>query len=162
MSFVLGTQSLKHLEGVEPGLVLVVRRAILVTKQDFRVLEGVRSAEQMYINWGKGRSADTCLRAGVPAKYAQPSLSKVTWLKNPLGSNHRIMADGYGHAVDLGAIVDGKYDGNTVSRYDAIALAMLSAAHQLGERIRWGADWDEDGHYHEPGESDMGHFEIIK
>lgn len=161
MTFALGAKSQAHLVGVAPSLVRVVNRAITISAQDFMVVEGVRSKEQMCINWGKGRTSAACVSAGIDGKYAQPSAAKVTWLKNPLGSNHRMMADGFGHAVDLGAWVDGKYDGNTVSRYDKIALAMLQAAHLEGVRIRCGCDWDGDGHWHEPGESDMAHFELL-
>lgn len=161
MAFSLGTASRAHLLGVHPSLVGVVERAIEISSQDFMVVEGVRSKEQMCINWGKGRYPAECYRAGILATYAQPNLAKVTWLKNPLGSNHRVMPDGFGHAVDLGAWVDGKYDGNTVSRYDKIALAMFQAASEKRVHIRWGADWDGDGHYHEPGETDLGHFETL-
>jgi hypothetical protein len=82
--FVLSKLSLGRLEGVNPALVKVVKRAIEITQQDFLVVEGVRSKEQCYINYGKGRTAAQCIAKGVPASYAQPKLAKVTWLNNPL------------------------------------------------------------------------------
>lgn len=161
MTYALGAKSLSHLVGVEPRLVRVVQRAIGMSKQNFMVVEGLRSRDQMCVNWGKGRTAAQCTAVGVGASYAQPGADKVTWLRNPFMSNHRAMPDGFGHAVDLGAWVDGKYDGDHAALYDQIALAMLQAAHLEGVHIRWGADWDGDGKYHEPGETDMGHFELM-
>lgn len=162
MTYHLSDRSLSRLVGVHPDLVTVVKEAIVLCDQDFMVIEGVRSTEQMLINYGKGRTVDECLKKGVPAKYALPHNAKVTWLANPLMSNHRVMPDGFGHAVDLGAWINGGYDGNNRSAYDHIAHAMLQVATNMGIKIRWGADWDQDGKYHEPGETDMGHFELTK
>ena len=150
--FVLSKLSLGRLEGVNPDLVKVVQRAIEITPQDFMVVEGVRSKEQCYINYGKGRTAAQCIAKGVPAKYAQPKLAEVTWLTNPLSSKHVT-----GKAVDL---VPYPVDWNDVSKFDQIAKAMFAAAKELGVPIRWGADWDSDGNYREKGEYDSPHFEI--
>lgn len=46
MSFSLGDRSLKNLEGVHKDLVKVVERAIKITKQDFTVVEGVRTLDR--------------------------------------------------------------------------------------------------------------------
>ncbi len=160
MTYALGSTSRARLAGVHPKLVMVVERAIAISSQDFMVVEGLRSDEAMCVNWGKGRTAAQCVAAGIDAKYAKPTLDKVTWLRKPLNSNHRKMPDGFGHAVDLGAWVNGAYDGNTASRYDAIALAMFRAASELKTHIRWGGDFDQDGKAHEAGEADLAHFEL--
>lgn len=44
MAFVLSQRSLNNLTGVQPALVAVVQRAIQLTKVDFGVIEGVRTA----------------------------------------------------------------------------------------------------------------------
>lgn len=44
--FVLSNKSLSKLDGVHPALVAVVQRAIKITKQDFMVIEGLRSLER--------------------------------------------------------------------------------------------------------------------
>lgn len=44
--FVLSERSLSNLDGVHSDLVAVVKRAILITKQDFMVIEGLRSLER--------------------------------------------------------------------------------------------------------------------
>lgn len=157
MTFVLGAKSLRNLERVHPKLAAVVKRAIKISTVDFMVLEGVRSKEQCWVNYGKGRTAVQCQSAGVPAKYAQPQASKVTWLRDPLNSKHCIQADGFGHAVDL---VPYPIDWNDLRKFDAIAAAMKQAAKECGVTVRWGADWDNDGKPREKGETDSPHFEI--
>lgn len=56
MTYALGKKSLKKLEGVHPDLVKVVKRAIEITKQDFTVLEGLRSKERQKELYETGRS----------------------------------------------------------------------------------------------------------
>lgn len=150
--FVLSKLSLSRLEDVHTDLVKVVKRAIEISQQDFMVVEGIRTKEQCYINFGKGRTAAQCTTKGVPARYAQPQLSKVTWLTNPLSSKHVT-----GKAVDL---VPYPVNWDDVSKFDQIAKAMFGAAKELDLSIRWGADWDNDGNYREKGEYDSPHFEI--
>ena len=150
--FVLSKLSLGRLNGVDANLVKVVQRAIEITPQDFMVVEGVRTKEQCYINYGKGRTVAQCTAKGVPAQYAQPKLAKVTWLNNPLSSKHVT-----GKAVDL---VPYPVEWNDLTKFDQVAKAMFAAADELGVSIRWGADWDNDGNYREKGEYDSPHFEL--
>jgi peptidoglycan L-alanyl-D-glutamate endopeptidase CwlK len=156
MGYELGSRSRKALEGVHPKMVAVVERAIALTKQDFLVLEGVRSDEQCRINYGKGRTAAQCTAAGILAKYAQPGAAKITWT---LKSNHRVNpATGFGHAVDLCPF---PVDWNDTKKFDEISRAMFTASDLLNTPIRWGADWDRDGNPRERGESDSPHFELV-
>lgn len=148
----LSETSLKRLEGVKKPLVDVVKRAIELSSVDFMVLEGVRSKEQAYINWGKGRTVAQLQAKGVPAKYAQPTAAKVTWLNNPLGSKHLT-----GDAVDL---VPLPVDWNNLEAFDKVASAMLRAAKELGVSVTWGADWNGNGKPREKGETDSPHFEL--
>ena len=150
--YTLSQRSLDRLNGVDERLQRVVKRAIELSKQDFMVLEGVRTREQCMINYGKGRTIAQCVAKGVPAKYANPKAAKVTWLNNPFASKHVS-----GKAVDL---VPYPVDWNDLKKFDAIAKAMLQAAKELGVPVRWGADWDGDGKPRERGESDSPHFEI--
>lgn len=152
MAFNLSQKSLDKMNGVDERLQRVVKRAIQLTKQDFMVLEGVRTREQCMINYGKGRTAAQCVAKGVPAQYANPNAAKVTWLNDPFASKHVS-----GKAVDL---VPYPVDWNDLKKFDAIAQAMLQAAKELNIPIRWGADWDNDGKPREKGESDSPHFEI--
>lgn len=152
MTYQLSQKSLDKLKGVDERLVKVVKRAIEISPIDFMVLEGVRSKEQCMINYGKGRTAAQCSAKGVPAKYANPSAAKVTWLNNPFASKHYD-----GKAVDL---VPYPVDWNDLKKFDVISKAMFAAAKELNVNIRWGADWDKDGKSRERGESDSPHFEI--
>ena len=138
--------------GLHPTLNKILDRAISISSIDFMIIEGVRSDEQCYINYGKGRTASQCKAKGVPAKYAKPSVAKVTWLNNPLSSKHVT-----GHAVDL---VPYPVDWEDATKFDKVAKAMFAAAKELGVSIRWGADWDNDGNYREKGEYDSPHFEL--
>lgn len=159
MAITLGQRSLSRLDGVHPDLVRVVKRAAIMATadEDFTVLEGIRSKEQMCINYGKGRTTAQCEAKGVPGKYAKPKVAKVTWLSDPFNSNHRRRADGYGRAVDLAPF---PIDWNDHARFDRLANLMFRAASIEGVAIRWGADWDRDGKARERGESDSPHFEL--
>lgn len=148
MSYSLSNRSLSALKGVHPDLQKVVKRAILFTGQDFLVVQGVRTKEQMWENYGKGRTVAQCTVKGVPAIYAKPSLAKVTWLSNPLMSNHRVHADGFGHAVDLCPY---PVDWNDLTKFAKIVDAMKRAALMEGVRITAGADWSTP---------DRPHFEL--
>lgn len=141
MPFVLGARSRAKLQGVHPDLVRVAERAIKITPQDFAVLEGVRTPERQRELYAQGRT--------------KPG-PKVTWTLN---SNHFKRPDGYGHAIDVGAWVDGKVDFGT-GRYIPIIRAFMEAARELGVNVRSGADWDQDGRFMEKGETDLGHFEV--
>jgi peptidoglycan LD-endopeptidase CwlK len=150
---------LERLVGVHPNLVAVVHRAAEICSIPFMIVEGIRSDEQAYINFGKGRTQAELKALGIDVKYAQPKLGKVTWLKNPLNTKHRKQQDGYGHAVDL---LPAPYDWKETGPFDKVAKAMLQAAKELGVGIRWGADWDADGNPREKGETDSPHFELAR
>ncbi len=80
----------------------------------------------------------------MPIKYAQPNLSKVTWLNDPLGSKHVS-----GKAVDL---VPFPVDWNDLSKFRVIAVAMKAAAKELNVQMSWGGDWRTS--------KDYPHFEL--
>lgn len=140
MSYSLSQRSISNLRGVHPDLVAVVHRAIEITEQDFMVIEGVRTQERQDKLWAQGRT--------------KPG-SIVTWTKD--ASSHGIGKDGYGHAVDICPF---PVDWNDISKFDAIYVAMMAAAQELGVRLRYGGDWDMDGKLRERGETDSPHFEL--
>ena len=108
--FRLSTRSISRLKGVHPDLVKVVNRAIEISTVDFAVLEGLRTAERQ----------QQLVKAGA-------SLT--------LKSRHLT-----GHAIDLGAMVDGKIRWDW-PLYHKIAEAMKDAARELKITIVWGGDW---------------------
>ena len=140
MTYSLSQRSLNNLKGVHPDLVAVVHRAIEITEQDFIVIEGVRTQERQDELWAQGRTKPGPI---------------VTWTKD--ASSHGIGKDGYGHAVDICPF---PVDWNDISKFDAIYVAMMAAAQELGVRLRYGGDWDMDGKLRERGETDSPHFEL--
>lgn len=116
----LGKRSKQRLEGVHPDLKAVVDLAIQFTRTDFTVLEGIRTEKRQRILYMTGASST-------------------------MNSRHRVKkvedgGTGLGHAVDLGAWVDGgvRWDWPL---YDHIATAMKLAAAKLDIKIEWGGDW---------------------
>lgn len=141
MTRVFGKASLKALEGVHPNLVAVVRRALEIGPNDFRVIEGVRTPARQKLLYAQGRTAPG---------------PKVTWTMN---SNHFVNPKtGFGHAVD---ILPAPYDWKNLKDFDDVAAAMFQASKELNIPIRWGADWDRDGKPRERGETDNPHFELV-
>lgn len=134
-------RSLGNLEGVHPKLVRVVKRAAEMAEaaEDFMVIEGVRTLARQKELYAQGRT--------------KPG-TKVTWT---LTSNHFKQRDGYGHAVDM---VPYPVDWNNTARFNRLAELMFEAAEKEGVKIRWGADWDQDGKPRERGETDSPHFEL--
>ena len=108
--FILGSRSLSRLKGVHPDLVLVVKRAIQLTEVDFSVLEGLRTRTRQL----------ELVRAGA---------------SQTMNSRHLT-----GHAVDLGAYVQGKVRWDW-PLYHKIAGAMKRAARELEVPLEWGGDW---------------------
>lgn len=116
MSFALGPKSQTELTGVHPQLVAVVQRAIQITLVDFAVHDGLRTAAEQ----------DELVRRGA---------------SKTMNSKHRIQADGYGHAVDLVPVINGKLRWEWPPIY-SIATAVRIAAREQGVRLRWGGVWD--------------------
>ena len=142
--FKLSNQSLNNLKGVNPDLIKIVKRAIEITKQDFKVTEGLRTHEQCCINYGKGRTKAECRKKNIPDKYSNPNVKKVTWLNNPFSSKHVS-----GKAIDL---VPYPVDWNDTAKFEAIADAMKKAAKENNIVLIWGGDWKKT--------KDLPHFEI--
>jgi peptidoglycan L-alanyl-D-glutamate endopeptidase CwlK len=110
MSIVLGQRSLSRLEGVHPDLVRVVKRAAAISDLDFTVLEGLRSLERQRQLVKQGAS-------------------------RTMNSRHIT-----GHAVDLGALVNGEV------RWDwglYLKLGEVMREASLAEKVpvRWGGTW---------------------
>lgn len=105
------------LKGVHPDLVRVVDRCAKDWKLDFPFIVtcGTRTLEEQKILVRNHKS--TTLR-----------------------SRHIPARNGYGHAVDLAAVVGGKLDW-TFKNYARIASAMKAAAKAEGVPLEWGGDW---------------------
>lgn len=106
----LDERSQLRLKGVHPDLVRVVEHAINISTSNFTVLEGLRTPQRQKLLRDAGAS-------------------------QTLNSRHIT-----GHAVDLGAIVDGEIRWDW-PLYHKIAAAMKQAAKELNVAIVWGGDW---------------------
>lgn len=133
----LDERSEKRLEGVNPTLVSIVRRAAKRLPFSLFVVEGLRTRARQAELYAQGRTK--------PGK-------KVTWT---LHSKHL-----EGKAVDLAPLINGAIEWADLSKFDQIAAAMIEAGKEVGVLVRWGADWDMDGLPRERGESDSPHFEL--
>ena len=122
--FKLSARSQLRLSNVHPDLKKVVERAIQITKVDFTVLEGQRSLERQ----------QELFKAGATTT---------------MNSRHLT-----GHAVDLGAYVNGSVRWDWPLYYK-IYDAMAQASQELNIPIEWGGNWKtfKDGpHYQLPWE----------
>lgn len=61
MTFKLSKKSLSKLEGVDPQLVKVIKRAIEVTEVDFTITEGLRTkaTQALYVKQGKSQTMNS-------------------------------------------------------------------------------------------------------
>jgi len=116
VTFRLGHLSETKLVHVDVGLVMVVRRAIELTEQDFGVYEGLRDIERQRKLFAAGAS-------------------------RTLDSYH--LADGFGiaHAVDLVPYIDGKLQWQDVPCV-RVARAMHQASGELDVEVTWGGVFD--------------------
>lgn len=110
MTFSLSQKSKDRLGGVHPDLVKVVNRAIEITTCDFAILEGVRSLARQ----------EQLVKAGASQTMKSRHLT--------------------GHAVDLGAYVNGSVRWDW-PLYNQLADAMKKAAAEMRVPIEWGGDW---------------------
>ena len=109
-------------------MVAVVKHAIAVTKIDFGVTFGVRTVEEQDKLVAAGRS-------------------------QTMKSKHLKQDDGYSHAVDLMAYVDGSACWE-INVYDDICDALAEAAETHGVPIKWGAAWSEGDIRSYPGSAE--------
>lgn len=132
----LNSSSKSKLKGVHPDLVRVVNRCAKDWKDKqftFGITCGVRSLEEQKVLVKKGASK-TLKSRHIPAK------------------------NGYSHAVDVVAFIDGKVRWDW-PLYGKIATAMKAAAKAEKVPIEWGGDWVSfrDGpHYQLPWKSYPG------
>lgn len=129
MPYALGAKSLAELEGVHPSLVLVVRAAIALSKQDFSVHDGLRTLTEQ-------------------KEYVRRGVSKT------MNSMHMKQADGFGHAVDLVPWINGQLRWEWKPIF-VIAAAVREAAVKQGVDLVWGGVWDHPFNTLGPTPADM-------
>jgi len=136
--YVLSEASIEKMKGVHPKLIELMKKAISNSPYDFKIVQGLRTAEYQNELYQQGRTK--------PGKI----VTKLDGYNKK--SNHQAKADGYGHAVDIA--VCGHYDqnGNYVKyttdaeMFDNKKLVEISrhvkaVAKEMGMEIVWGGDW---------------------
>lgn len=116
MAFSLSTKSLERMQGVNPKLQEIAKKAIELTTIDFGIPQfgGLRSAgDQLYLYQSGKSKAD-----GINKKSYHQS----------------------GNALDVFAYVNGKASWDEL-HLAMVAAAMLQAASELGYAIEWGGLW---------------------
>ena len=112
------------LEGVHPVLVEKVKRILHASAElghPMLVTDGVRTEAQQQALYAKGRTAP-----GKKVTNADGVRAK---------SNHQVKADGFGHAVDLAFLADGKP--SWAEHHPWMLLGAMAVA--LG--LVWGGHW---------------------
>lgn len=136
--YVLSDASIEKMKGVHPKLIELMKKAISNSPYDFKVVQGLRTAEYQNSLYQQGRTK--------PGKI----VTKLDGYNRK--SNHQAKADGYGHAVDIA--VCGHYDQNgdyvkymtDAEMFDNKKLVEISrhvkaVAKEMGMEIVWGGDW---------------------
>lgn len=136
--YVLSEASIEKMKGVHPKLIELMKKAISDSPYDFKIVQGLRTAEYQNSLYQQGRTR--------PGKI----VTKLDGYNRK--SNHQAKADGYGHAVDIA--VCGYYDGNgnyVKSTTDAemfdnrklveISRHVKAVAKEMRMEIVWGGDW---------------------
>lgn len=120
MSFVFSKRSLNNLKGVHPKLVELMTRVLAETPYDFIVTEGLRTLDRQIELKAQGKS-------------------------QTLKSYHMKQRDGYGHAVDLAALVPNGKGKSEVSwelePYREINKVVQRIAADMGIKVTWGGTW---------------------
>lgn len=132
MSYNLSNRSKKRLEGVLPVLVSVFAEGIKTCPYDFGIpaTGGLRTDQDQIDMYAIGRTVQ---------KHRKP----VTWTLN---SNHKAKADGFGHAIDLYAYVNGKASWNMKYLRPIANHLKKFAKEKYGIDLEWGYDlWKKDG-----------------
>lgn len=112
------------LEGVHPELAQAGARILVAMGAlgfPMLITDGVRTTAQQARLYAKGRTAP-----GPIVTYAD-GIKKT--------SNHQPKADGYGHALDLCFLVDGK------PSWDSALPWKLYGEMAKSQGLRWGGDW---------------------
>lgn len=118
-NFVFGSKSRSEMKGMHPSLIAVLNRSIQITRQDFCVFDGRRSAHEQ----------NSLYQRGLSQLDGYNRISK-----------HQVQSDGYVHAADLVPWIDGDPVWDWPAIY-VIAEAVVAAARELDVQLRWGGCW---------------------
>lgn len=113
MSFKLGVRSRQNLQGVHPDLVKVVERAIQITKQDFTVIEGMRTRQRQaqLVKSGASRTMNSRHLTGHAVDLAAWTGREINWDPKLYGEIKEAMFIA-GHELNVPLRWGGDWDGD--------------------------------------------------
>ncbi len=129
--FGLSTRSNQRIEGIKPILITIIKEGIKTSPYDFGIPKygGARTKAQQKELYAIGRTVSV-------------NKSPITWT---LESKHLIKEDGFGHAFDIYAYVNGKASWKMI-HLKPIARHLQKVAKKHGVVLEWGFDlWGKDG-----------------
>lgn len=130
-----GPQSEKQLATCHPDLVKVLRHAIKFF--DFSVIEGFRDQATQDRDFQKG-------------------VTKLRWPNGNHNSNPSKAADCMPYPVDWSDRPD------NIRRTCYMAGIIMASARELGIKLRWGGDWNQNDDTRDEGDfRDWDHFELV-
>lgn len=133
----LSVTSMKRLKGVHPSIIIIVCRSIQICEIDFMVgRDGGRRTEQQQRKLISSGKSET------------------------MQSYHLPQDDGFSHAVDLWALVNGSVPWKSLDAFKKVRDAVYQACNELGYALpTWGGDWDRDGRSDDHDFIDAPHFQ---
>ena len=149
MGFIFGRTSDDKLNTCHLDLQLILRTAIARSKVDFGVSEGHRRKDRQYQLFLEGKSKiDGITKEGKHNKT--PSEAADIYIYHPDTETRRKLAYDKVHLAYVAGVID------------AVAHELLKAG-KIEHRVRWGANWDNDGIIDlDQAFDDYPHHEIIK
>lgn len=143
-NFAFGQRSRNALDGCDLRWQLIANVALADTPIDFGIIWGFR--------WQKQQDELVAIGA-----------SKTPWPT----SEHNFLLDGirFSQAIDFIPYHHGnQVDWKDERAFSVIAGVFMSVGIHLGRtfHLRWGGDWDGDGHTRDQTFNDLGHLELLR
>jgi peptidoglycan L-alanyl-D-glutamate endopeptidase CwlK len=137
MTFTLGERSKQRLVGVNQQLVRVVERAIVLTKQDFSVIEGLRSMERQrqLVAQGKSQTLNSKHITGHAVDLAAYSGGQISWKLEQYDEIADAMAQA-ARDVGVGVRWGAAWNIPDIRRWDGSMESAMN--HYIDERRRQG------------------------
>ncbi|CAM3106491.1 M15 family metallopeptidase [Streptobacillus ratti] len=130
MAFKFSRESYQKMENIHPKLVRLMEKVIANSPYDFKITQGVRSAEYQNELYQQGRTVKGSIVTNCDG-----------YIKK---SNHQAKLSGYGHAIDICLYIPNEKDIKKlydVSKLTAIANVFKKFAIDRGLNVAWGGNW---------------------
>ena len=133
-----GAQSERRLQLLHPDVVIVLRRALILSPYDFTIIHTWRGEELQNALFESGASK---------ARWPHSDHNTVDEAGNPLSD-----------AVDFGPWISGAVPWDETHIFAAVAGVIMAVAAEHQMPFEWGGDWDGDGSTKDQTLLDWGHI----